>query len=94
MSDASETPQGWRSFFTGWQFRSSTPSFGPGEEIEAYITGYDEARQRGEARIGDTIISVRGVEPAAVDQLVTLKILRFDPASNYGEAELVPATAP
>jgi len=94
MSDqhGSSQPTGWRSFFTGWHFRTATPEFGPGEQIEAYITGYDNEHQCGEARIGDSILAVRGVAPDAVHQLMTLKVLRFDPASNTGEAEAMPET--
>ena len=91
MSDAQNQshPTGWRSFFTGWHFRSSTPSFSPGQQIEAYLTGYNEQNQCGEARIGDTILRVPGTRPDQVDQLLTLQITQFDPTSNTGEAEAV-----
>jgi len=89
MSNPSDPaqPTGWRSFFTGWHFRTATPEFAPGQQIEAYITGFDEQHQCAVARIGDTILSVPGAGPETVDQLMTLTIKHFDPASNTGQAE-------
>jgi hypothetical protein len=85
MSQAPEH-RGWRSFFTGWQFRTATPSFEPGETIEAYLTDFHHERGTAEARLGDTILTVAGADPQQVGQVVTLRIKHFEPASHTGEA--------
>ena len=80
---------GWRSFITGWSFRTPTPAFEPGQRIDAYITDYDDAAQTGTARIGDTVLTVRGVDAGQIEQIVPMRITTFDTSAHRGEAELV-----
>lgn len=74
--------------FGNWRFRSTRPAFVPGEEIRAYLTGFDPATGAGTVRIGDTVLQVKGVVAGQVDQLIDLRVESFDPASAVGEAVL------
>lgn len=74
--------------FANWRFRTTTPAFAPGEEIRAYLTGYDTTTGEGTVRIGDTVLAVRGAEPSQVDTLVDLRVESFDAARALGRAVL------
>lgn len=77
-----------KGLFANWRFRSTTPVFAPGEEIRAYLTGFDPATGAGTVRIGDTVLQVDGAVAAQVDQLVDLRVERFDATGNTGRAVL------
>jgi hypothetical protein len=77
-----------RELFSNWRFRASTPAFVPGEEVRAYLTGFDEASGEGTSRVGDTILAVDGATAAQVDQLVELQIESFDAQRGTGRAVL------
>ena len=79
--------RGWRSFLTGWQFRTATPAFEPGQQIQAYLTDFDASRNVGVARIGDTVLTVHGVDAGDVDALMTLRVRQFDKTHHRGDAE-------
>lgn len=72
--------------FRNWRFRDAKPGFVPGEEIRAYLTGFDPASGEGMARIGDTVLKVTGAEAVQLDQLVDLRVESFDPARAVGRA--------
>lgn len=74
--------------FANWRFRSSTPGFAPGDEIRAYLTGFDPASGEGTARIGDTLLQVEGAVAGQLDKLVDLRIESFDPARSAGRARV------
>ena len=77
--------------FGNWRFRSARPALAPGEEIRAYLTGFDGGAREGTMRIGDTVLSVEGADAGQVDQLVTVRIEAFDPAQSTGRARLIAA---
>jgi hypothetical protein len=74
--------------FRNWRFRSATPAFAPGEDIQAYLTGFDPATGEGTVRVGDTVLTVTGVEVGQLDQLVALRVESFDIARSTGQAKL------
>jgi hypothetical protein len=76
------------SLFENLRFRTSQPAFVPGEEIRAYLTGFDPETGEGTVRIGDTVLTVEGASAAQVDQLVALRVDSFDVASATGRAVL------
>ena len=76
------------SLFENWRFRTSQPRFTPGEEIRAYLTGFDPDTGEGTVRIGDTVLTVESASAAHVDQLVELRVESFDVASATGRATL------
>lgn len=47
-------------FTEGWSFRTNTPSFEPGAEITAFVTGRESGGYV--ARIGDTILQVEDTD--------------------------------
>ncbi|NBB93923.1 MAG: hypothetical protein GVY32_12240 [Gammaproteobacteria bacterium] len=75
-----------KGLFANWRFRTAYPSFEPGQELEVYLTGFDEASGKGEARIGDTILEVEGVGGGQVDSLVVIRVESFDKPSHRGAA--------
>ncbi|NHA15197.1 hypothetical protein [Thioalkalivibrio sp. XN279] len=77
-----------RGLFANWRFRSSRPGFAAGDEIRAYLTGFDPATGQGTARIGDTVLQVTGAAPGQVDQLIDLRVESFDAARATGQAVL------
>ncbi|NGP53288.1 hypothetical protein [Thioalkalivibrio sp. XN8] len=77
-----------RGLFGNWRFRSTRPAFAPGEEIRAYLTGFDPATGVGTVRIGDTVLQVKGAAAGQVDQLVDLRVESFDAGRAVGEAVL------
>lgn len=72
--------------FRNWRFRDAKPAFAPGEEIRAYLTGFDASSGKGMARIGDTVLKVSGADADQVDRLVTLRVADFDSAHGVGHA--------
>lgn len=72
--------------FANWRFRTDTPAFRPGEEIRAYLTGFDAASGLGRARIGDTVLEVSGADAGQVDQLLDLRVESFDETCCTGRA--------
>jgi hypothetical protein len=74
--------------FANWRFRTARPAFAPGDEIRAYLTGFDPASGEGTARIGDTVLKVAGASATQLDQLVELRVESFDVASATGRAAL------
>ncbi|MFU8821168.1 MAG: hypothetical protein ACNA8G_06380 [Gammaproteobacteria bacterium] len=76
------------SLFENWRFRTTQPAFTPGEEIRAYLTGFDPDTGEGTVRIGDTVLTVAGASAAQLDQLVELRVESFDAASATGRAVL------
>lgn len=80
-----------KGLFGNWRFRSARPAFAPGEEIRAYLTGFDAATGTGTVRVGDTILVVEGASVAQVDTLVDLRVESFDAAQGTGRARLLAA---
>ncbi|WP_158057603.1 DUF7513 family protein [Halorussus halophilus] len=79
-----------RKFFAGIGFRTNTPSFDAGEEISAFITGYDGDVPV--ARIGDSILRIEGAPDGAVDIRAILKVESFDDSNHTGTATFVEKT--
>jgi hypothetical protein len=73
-----------RTYLAGWGFRSATPAFDPGDEVELFLTGLREGRPV--ARVGDTVLSVPDADPDLVDSRVRLRIREFDPERHEGVA--------
>lgn len=71
-------------YLAGWWFRTNKPSFEPGEEITAFVTGYDGDAPV--ARIGDTILRVEDAPADAMDTQVRLRVDSFDGNDHEGTA--------
>ena len=74
-------------YFKGWSFRSTTPAYEPGEEIEVFLTG-----TRGGvpiARVGDTVLEVPDAPPSALDSRVAVRVTDFDASEYEGTGEFL-----
>jgi hypothetical protein len=77
-----------KGLFANWRFRSTRPAFVPGEEIRAYLTGFDPATGAGTVRIGDTVLQVEGATAEQLDQLIDVRVESFDATAATGRAVL------
>jgi hypothetical protein len=76
-----------RKFFEGWGFRTSKPTYAVGDELTAFVTGYEDGVAQ--VRVGDTRISVPNAEPGLTESLVRLRVTAFDVEGATGEGELL-----
>lgn len=74
------------SFLDGLRFRTTHPSFEEGEQIVAFVTGYDE--DGAIARIGDTILYLPDESATVVDSQVRLTVTEFDVNDHVGRGEI------
>ena len=88
MSDRDAAEESFlRKYFKGWSFRSTTPTFEPGDELEVFLTGVRDGDAV--ARIGDTVIRIPDAPPGMVDSRVAVRVTDFDPSAYAGTAEFV-----
>jgi hypothetical protein len=73
-----------RKFFAGVGFRTNKPDFEEGEEVTAFVTGYDGGTPI--ARVGDTVLRVEGAPADAVDARARLRVESFDDNDHVGTA--------
>lgn len=78
-----------KGLFANWRFRTSTPSFEPGQRIEVYLTAFDAGTGQAEARVGDSILEVSGATADQLDSLVELTVESFDRQTHRGNARKV-----
>jgi hypothetical protein len=77
----------FRKYLKGWSFRSTTPTFEPGEEVEVFLTGIRDGSPV--ARIGDTILEVPDAPAGMVDSRVRVRVEEFDASEHEGSAAFV-----
>ncbi|WP_135825630.1 DUF7513 family protein [Halorussus ruber] len=73
-----------KKYFAGLGFRTNKPDFEPGEEISAFVTGYEDDTPI--VRVGDTILRVEGAPEDALDTRVRLRVEEFDRNDHDGTA--------
>jgi hypothetical protein len=73
--------------FEGWGFRTNRPTYAVGDELTAFVTGYEDGVAL--VRIGDTIIWLPDAAPGLSDSLVRLRVTAFDEGDRVGEGELL-----
>lgn len=74
-------------YLKGWQFRTSTPTLTPDDEVVVTVTGYDDEEGSAVARIGDTKLYIEDSDGADVGNRVRVRVLDFDDAINVGHGE-------
>lgn len=74
-------------FFKGWRFRTNRPTFEPGEEFKAFVTGYENGT--GLVRLGDTVLRLTDATPDLVDTQVRLRVEEFDGNDHAGQATVL-----
>lgn len=72
--------------FAYWRLRTSRPVLNPGEVIRVYLTRFDRKTGTGEARIGDTVLTVESANAGQLDRIVTLRVVDFDAERAVGRA--------
>ncbi|AXG07424.1 hypothetical protein DU500_13870 [Haloplanus rubicundus] len=73
--------------FAGWTFRTNRPSYAVGDELTAFVTGYEDGVAQ--VRIGDTIITLADADRGLDDRLVRLRVTEFDADDATGSGELL-----
>ncbi|WP_049898794.1 DUF7513 family protein [Halococcus agarilyticus] len=73
--------------FEGVGFRTNRPTFEPGEEIAAFVTGYENGHAL--VRIGDTVFRLADATPDLVDTQVRLRVEEFDDNDHVGRATVL-----
>ena len=74
--------------FSGWRFRTSTPTYAAGDTLDAFVTGRDpDGGVR--VRIGDTVLRLPDADPRLVDARIRLEVTSFDADAHEGTAELL-----
>ncbi|GAB7093405.1 hypothetical protein JCM30237_05570 [Halolamina litorea] len=72
-------------FVAGLGFRTATPRYEAGDELDVIVTGRDGDDAL--VRIGDTVLRLPGAD-VAVDDEVRIRVTEFDAYSSTGTAEL------
>ncbi|WP_137283366.1 DUF7513 family protein [Halorussus salinisoli] len=73
-----------KKYFAGLGFRTNKPSFEPGEEISAFVTGYHGGTAV--VRVGDTVLRIEDAPENALDTRVRLRVEEFDDNDHQGTA--------
>jgi hypothetical protein len=72
-------------FREGWEFRTTRPAFDSGDELSAFVTGYDGGSAV--VRIGDTKLRLPEAPAGLLDKRVLLRVTEFDDDRSVGEGE-------
>lgn len=72
-------------FRQGWEFRTTRPTFDQGDELSAFVTGYDGGSAV--VRIGDTEVRLPDAPGDLLDKRVLLRVTEFDDDRNVGQGE-------
>jgi len=76
-----------RKLFAGWTFRTNRPAYAEGDELTAFVTGYEDGVAQ--VRIGDTIVTLPDAKSGLADRLVRLRVTGFDAEESTGRGELL-----
>lgn len=71
-------------FLAGWSFRSSNPSYDPGDVIEVMVTGNVDGERV--ARIGDSMLRIDGAPADALNTQVRVAVETWDETNHSGTA--------
>ena len=74
-------------FLKGWTFRTNKPTFEPGAEFTAYVTGYQNGT--GLVRLGDSVLRLDEAAPDLLDTQVRLRVEEFDTDDHTGRATVL-----
>jgi hypothetical protein len=76
-----------KKLFAGWTFRTNRPAYAAGDELTAFVTGYEDGVAQ--VRIGDTIVTLPDAERGLDDRLVRLRVTEFDAEESTGRGEFL-----
>ncbi|AAG18981.1 MULTISPECIES: hypothetical protein [Halobacterium] len=72
-------------YLAGLTFRSNTPRFDAGDELELFVTGRADGAHV--VRVGDSTLRLDGAPADALDTKVRLRVTGFDTDDHVGEAD-------
>jgi hypothetical protein len=72
-------------YLAGWQFRSRTPSYAPGDELVVNVTDVDDDTSL--VQVGDTRLKLDERVPTGAR--VSVRVTAFDEETHRGDAELL-----
>ncbi|WP_137288716.1 DUF7513 family protein [Natronorubrum halophilum] len=78
----------FQKYFGGWTFRSTRPSFEPGDEIDVFVAETN-GTDAGLAYVGDTKLRVEGAGPETVEKRVRVRVTEFDETDATGNGEFL-----
>lgn len=74
-------------FTEGLEFRTNKPSFDPGTEFRAFVTGYENGTAL--VRLGDSVLRIPDAPPNLLDTQVPVRVESFDDNDHTGQASLL-----
>ncbi|ADB61296.1 hypothetical protein Htur_2418 [Haloterrigena turkmenica DSM 5511] len=74
-------------YLKGWRFRSSEPTFEPGDEISVFVA--ESNGTDGRAYVGDTRLTIEGAGPETVEKRVRVRVTEFDRTDSRGRGEFL-----
>ncbi|ELZ26072.1 hypothetical protein C474_20266 [Halogeometricum pallidum JCM 14848] len=77
----------WNKLTAGLHLRTATPTYEPGEELVAFVTGAEGSTLL--VRIGDSVIELPDGDPALVDATVRFEVESFDAGTHRGRGRLL-----
>ncbi len=74
-------------YLKGWQFRTNTPAFEPGESVELFV--FDVIDGTPVASVGDTKLFIEDATPELAGTRAIVEITSFDDDEHTGSAKLL-----
>jgi hypothetical protein len=74
-------------FTEGLQFRTNKPSFEPGTEFKAFVTGYENGAAL--VRLGDSVLRIPDAASGLLDTQVRIRVEEFDDNDHTGRATVL-----
>ncbi|WP_330630555.1 DUF7513 family protein [Halocatena halophila] len=74
-------------YLKGWQFRTNTPAFEPGESVELFV--FDVIDGTPVASVGDTKLFIEDAPPELAGSRAIVEITSFDDQEHTGSAKLL-----
>jgi hypothetical protein len=71
-------------YMAGWKFRTTTPDYDPGEEIEVMVTSMKDGKAK--ARIGDSVLRIKDAPEGALNMRLLVEVDEWDTEDHIGEA--------
>jgi hypothetical protein len=74
-------------FRKGLTFRTNRPTFEPGREFKAFVTGYEN--ETALVRLGDSVLRIPDASSNLLDTQVRIRVEKFDDNDHTGRATVL-----
>jgi hypothetical protein len=74
-------------FRKGLTFRTNKPTFEPGTEFKAFVTGYENGAAL--VRLGDSVLRIPDAASGLLDTQVRIRVEEFDDNDHTGRATVL-----